>query len=1226
MDKQLSIPHSFTKGLNTDTSPLLFSNEQYSYLKNFRVITDSDSDNGALTSVNGNTLKFKLPEQEYYLGSGYIREKLVIFSVSEDINGAVSNIYTFLDDYSSNVINLTKIYSDLSITDITKRLNFNKNHQIKVIGRYETADVQKVYWVDGINSLRSCNVMVDLSQYTASNFNIIPGFTYSSPQFSQYVTGNLNAGVYSYAYQLYSLNGNETTYTPCSTMIPTFNGQAAYTLDLLGESKETNSGKGIICTISNLPDNYDRIRVVAIQYEDINISPIIRIIEESNYTGSEFTFIDVGNSIGSYSIADYLVIGKLNLIPNTIETKDNLLFVGNVTIPNFDIDYDARAYRFPLNSTTTTVINNGITNNLYYNSSDTIKYYLTENQSVSDNYDVINADIINNKYQANSSILGGSGPNVSYTFSLDSFNITGTNLNIPLTNNNIQQILGIKRSFQRDEVYRLGLVLYNELGQFSFTKWIEDIKTPKIDSTYKTFDGTNAINLYINIVCNNLPSECKYVQAVFVKRQYNDRSVVTQGYCDTWYDNGTNLVPQQILVENSTAQNLLSMHSPEINFNTDLTITNNYYIEKLYEVKLSGSGSFITDSIIIASANSLIPYYGGTTTSSIIKNSQFYKFVNNTNAQTIDQSLIGTTKDALTKSASNPALLATTHWLINPTTNVYSRDNTDGLGIYNIRNNNIISQYGGQLYINRSINTYYQCSDIYSVSSNSAIIIADQGDTFISWFEHLRSCDPLPNNSIFSEIVQIPLESSINLNLRTDKSYSKLITDPNVYLLNEYAGRYGEAFTQLIDMYSYNSVYSRYNDTVIYPSKPFDFVSEAIYDTRVYSSNKKINGESSDSWLQFNSSKMIEVDSSYGSLTRILNHNNIILFFQPYGMGTLSVNSRTVYKDNSALALTLATGGILDRYDYLSTNYGVSEYNAITHSDSSVYFYDSYSNRIIQFKQNEIEISSVTGVNSVLKNIDYNIRILSVYHQEFKDVIFTFHINTPDYYYYKNGNTCSSFLLQVNNIVRTEIYTNGIKITQDYKNIFGGGIILNSNTNFNDNTKFQAVTSQIMTIIFNEHTNSFLGFMDFIPLNYIDHQKYLYSTEDNNSFYIHEKLESSEFYDKKSSDCIIEFIDNYKDNTAISDIIEFYSKEIQSDQIIQQDSSISHLTCSNTKQYNDLDINPIKRFGIWRFHTPRHIGTSQRFRDTYFKCRMLYNGGKKFILNNITSKFRISNF
>nr|DAH06477.1 MAG TPA: stabilization protein [Caudoviricetes sp.] len=68
----------------------------------------------------------------------------------------------------------------------------------------------------------------------------------------------------------------------------------------------------------------------------------------------------------------------------------------------------------------------------------------------------------------------------------------------------------------------------------------------------------------------------------------------------------------------------------------------------------------------------------------------------------------------------------------------------------------------------------------------------------------------------------------------------------------------------------------------------------------------------------------MEVDSQYGPVTNMKAFGDKLFFWQDSALGIASVNDRSLITDNNVSTLTLGTGGILTRYDYVSTNNGSS--------------------------------------------------------------------------------------------------------------------------------------------------------------------------------------------------------------------------------------------------------------------------------------------------------------
>ena len=114
-----------------------------------------------------------------------------------------------------------------------------------------------------------------------------------------------------------------------------------------------------------------------------------------------------------------------------------------------------------------------------------------------------------------------------------------------------------------------------------------------------------------------------------------------------------------------------------------------------------------------------------------------------------------------------------------------------------------------------------------------------------------------------------------------------------------------------------------------------------------------------------------------------------MIFFQPEGIGRLSINDRSLIQDDSGTALLLGTGGVLQRYDYIATNNGVQHRNHLVASDASLYFIDKNRKSIyILSNEGSIDISKLKGMSSYLYNSQMN-NIICGYDPEYREALFT---------------------------------------------------------------------------------------------------------------------------------------------------------------------------------------------------------------------------------------------
>ena len=291
---------------------------------------------------------------------------------------------------------------------------------------------------------------------------------------------------------------------------------------------------------------------------------------------------------------------------------------------------------------------------------------------------------------------------------------------------------------------------------------------------------------------------------------------------------------------------------------------------------------------------------------------------------------------------------------------------------------------------------------------------ATYGDTFISMYQHMTCMwdkDGSGGNDASEEsyrrvrqtLLIFPVESSINNDLVTEKP-SQHMFDKNLWVEPSDSGRRGSIQEKasigalkfpdiypydMKDLYTYNAVYSEvHNYPEYFPEVPLAVESKEN-DIMVYSSRPKTNGEIVDSWSRFGFNEFLEVDGQYGPITALELVNNNMIFFQPEGIGRLSINDRSLIQDDSGTALLLGTGGVLQRYDYIATNNGVQHRNHLVASDASLYFIDKNRKSIyILSDEGSIDISKLKGVSSYLYNSQMN-NIICGYDPEYREALFT---------------------------------------------------------------------------------------------------------------------------------------------------------------------------------------------------------------------------------------------
>lgn len=1032
------------------------------YLLTKGLIVGHDNDHITVTSQGITQLSFTLNTHNWsvtniyagykalnpvrYCGHVIIRDECYVFTTAENANA--SQIWKMTSDFSG----ATLIYNN--------KLNFDTDYIIEGIGYYNTDINKKGYFIDGKNRLRQFNAGdANLLCRDPYSFEIIDKVSLTKPTVTGLGAGNLMCGVIQYSYQLYHLNGAQTKFSDPSYMVKLSDKSLilANNRNFNGGDKGTTSGKSCKVKITGIDTSFDYIRVVSLFWDSLQGIPVITIVDERGIPESGEIEIEDGgfDNLGTYTLDEYTSIGSTLFVPQTIEQKNNLLVVGNITEEYFDVEYDARAYRWKLDGSWKALVKDASGTQTLISTSDALTW--------DEQHDCIQDKITQQTYKYNSTTgnLGGMGPNVGYEFAIKSIPLNDnadyntfktsvapqywSSFYLQATDNTYypdysSAVNGQFIGYQRDEVYRFGVVFKDEFGRQSFVKWIADIKIPSVREldqrvTYSTgtvnkydysitFEGTGSLSgTYANIVypvftlydipINPNTGLAYDYEIVRVKREDKDKSIVCQGILLPSRSEDDEWIPYPIMLLNGidiySNRNWLISPDPiigENNGGNDLFVSDCYvdllYRAEPYKVLLNGESKWTCSTI---KTNTL--YNDGLTHQVIshayAKNGDSFGLDNNALSDKFNNRYMSAALTGGNDNTSSGQKVAMVISNINPST-------FSSIFVYhvNIYKNNV-SQYGGASYYDRINNEYVQCAKFQIPGTSSYAVFG--GDTYIEYFDYLN-CYLNAGNNDFSDFrfenIYIPCETTIPLHYRTDYPFHTAKGNPTVnnYYLQEFAGFYtdgSETYTQDKDLYVFNTVYKKENDVIKYFPRPLNFVESKVYDCRELVSERKILNEETDSWLQFLPQNFLDLSPQYGPIVQMINHHNYFTVLQQKAIGVTSIDERSIIPDNNPSAIVLGTGGVLVRHDYVSTQTGTKHKHSVKSTPDGVYYYDDI-NKSIQLL-NSGSVSDIKGIRDYVLNASTQ-TVVSYYKKVNREVVFVFTDSAVAYNELKKAFTC----------------------------------------------------------------------------------------------------------------------------------------------------------------------------------------------------------------------------
>lgn len=216
-------------------------------------------------------------------------------------------------------------------------LNFNVNNPIENISVYENDNIQKVYWIDGLNQSRVINIVADSTvsgSWNDSSFDFVQDLELKETVTvvrDDLASGSFSSGVIQYAFTYYNKYGQESNifYTSPIQYI---------SFASRGASPEEKVSNSFTITIAEADTRFDYIRVYSIHRASIDATPnVLNVVDlpinaANVRAGETLTYTDNGTIGTSVDPTELLYVGGEEVVFGTMTQKDNTLFLGNADI------------------------------------------------------------------------------------------------------------------------------------------------------------------------------------------------------------------------------------------------------------------------------------------------------------------------------------------------------------------------------------------------------------------------------------------------------------------------------------------------------------------------------------------------------------------------------------------------------------------------------------------------------------------------------------------------------------------------------------------------------------------------------------------------------------------------------------------------------------------------------------------------------------------------------
>jgi len=317
------------KGMTRDLTVSKFNPEFAYECKNIRITTRDNSTLLTVTNERGNS------ELSILTSNGNPLQVLGTLIGYNVLNNYVTLFTTGDKDRIYRLENKQTYFEGKLLYE--GNLNFNVNNPIENISVYENDNIQKVYWIDGLNQSRVINIVADSTvsgSWNDSSFDFVQDLELKETVTvvrDDLASGSFSSGVIQYAFTYYNKYGQESNifYTSPIQYI---------SFASRGASPEEKVSSSFTITIANPDTRFDYIRVYSIHRASIDATPnVLNVVDlpinaANVRAGETLTYTDNGTIGTSVDPTELLYVGGEEVVFGTMTQKDNTLFLGNADI------------------------------------------------------------------------------------------------------------------------------------------------------------------------------------------------------------------------------------------------------------------------------------------------------------------------------------------------------------------------------------------------------------------------------------------------------------------------------------------------------------------------------------------------------------------------------------------------------------------------------------------------------------------------------------------------------------------------------------------------------------------------------------------------------------------------------------------------------------------------------------------------------------------------------
>lgn len=318
--------------------------------------------------------------------------------------------------------------------------------------------------------------------------------------------------------------------------------------------------------------------------------------------------------------------------------------------------------------------------------------------------------------------------------------------------------------------------------------------------------------------------------------------------------------------------------------------------------------------------------------------------------------------------------------------------------------------------------------------------------------------------------IYFPCECNVNYNLRAGLKISAKSMYPTGVMA------YNQGGTAYYEGYSYNKSYSSEGSAILYPGLPTKYAFVSKFESRARFAGKKYLGETIDSFRKFLTADFIDLDSRYGEINNIRSKDNRVLVWQNKAINSVPVLERQLLGATGGASTTIGTGGVIDRFDPITSFYGNQHQFGLTQTEFGFMWFDMRNRALC-----------IMGMTGKIQEISLVMGLQTFFNSEFNEGDYSV-INPTSIY-------------NTSNYSMPELPLMGYGITGSYDPKFKMSYLTFKYIKTKLGTgRLKELPSKDFTVGYSHVLNAIVGFYDFTPAIYHNHNDLMLSVNNSKSY------------------------------------------------------------------------------------------------------------------------------